>query len=1270
MKRCLVSVLFAILLNIGLTARAQSKDDAQWIWFDEGDPEKSTPAGKVWFHREVRANQPSTGAVRLICDDHFVLWVNGKKVGQGGSEKLYRFNLNGFIGRGPNVIAIEATNKNSKAGLFVDGEVRGQGGGSIGFDSGPKWRATRVAPKDDTWKRPRFDATAWKPVKVIGRHGDSPWKSIALTETDLDRFAVADGFELKRIAEPDLVGSVVAITWGNRGRLIVSREKGPILSVIDENGDGTYDKAVQYSDQLTNCQGLCQVFDDLYAVGTGPQGTGIYRLPDRDHDDRADEVVHIYAHKGGMGEHGPHNVVFGPDGWLYHNMGNHAWVTAEPEPTTPVRGSYEGYLLTPKFEDARGHARGIPVPGGTIWRFTPDGNKWWCEAAGFRNAYDFALNSKGDLFTFDSDMEWDVGMPWYRPVRVNHCIPGAEFGWRSGAAKWPEVYFDSLPGTVNIGRGSPTGVIFYEHRQFPEKYRGSFLVCDWSMGRIIAVSLKPQGATYTGTFENLVTGNPLNVSDIEIDRDGSMVFSTGGRRTEGGIYRLTYSDGPSRTASAESVNDVLLLPQISSAWARELVTRVKQTAGNEWQEALSAVIDDGPPNQKIRALTLLSQFGPKPTSDRLIGATKDVDPAVRAFAVFLLGEHQGAEVEEALTKLLQDEQHPLVQRRVCEALIRSGISPPDGAELLELLSSDDRWVRFAARLLLERDPQLAVKQASILAHQETPIVTHGLLALFRALGDDFDADTALRVEWELLGGKRGPLSDERKLEVLRMIELTLARGARNNVLGDISQKLLNDFPTSNAAVDAETARILAFLQHRGAAAKIVRALETAETPAQQIHYVLTLRYLRVGWNANLKRRLLDWYETTRDWEGGNSMVPYIANIVGGSLHQFQPDERKQFLTTWQERPFAAGLLIRNSNPSQVDNYEEVIGAILNDTDDAGQCGREELVTLAIEALGRSAAADARLALRQLYETNPDRREQLARAVSQRPTAGDWSLLMRTLQFADPTTMQLCLGALGQIDRHPEQADEFRGVLLAGLKLRNQGGLVAVRLLERWTGSKHSAGQNVQAALTHYRKWYIDKFPEAPPAELPQDDVKNAKYTFQQLYALLEQSEKGRGGDPQRGRLVFTKANCIKCHRFLKEGETVGPDLTSLRRRFQRKEIIESLIYPSQVISDQYRMQTVVTLGGLVHNGMPIPGVGGENKLVLILQNATRLEIPKNDIEQISRSKVSVMPVGALKDLKPQEIIDLFAFLETSRFNELTPRDPRAENKSVSRSGNR
>jgi len=149
--------------------------------------------------------------------------------------------------------------------------------------------------------------------------------------------------------------------------------------------------------------------------------------------------------------------------------------------------------------------------------------------------------------------------------------------------------------------------------------------------------------------------------------------------------------------------------------------------------------------------------------------------------------------------------------------------------------------------------------------------------------------------------------------------------------------------------------------------------------------------------------------------------------------------------------------------------------------------------------------------------------------------------------------------------------------------------------------------------------------------------------------FLEKNPAGAKGDVARGREIFAKANCLKCHRFLKEGEGVGPDLTSVRRRFQKKEIVESVLLPSQVISDQYTAVTVVTTEGLVHTGMPLPNPGSKN-LLLLLPDATRLEIPPEKVEEKVKAKVSVMPEGLFKDLTLEQIADLFAFLETSKSN--------------------
>ncbi len=1231
-------------------ALAQQPVDAQWIWFDEGASAANVPPGSVWFRREVRAHNPSTtGIVRIACDDRFVLWVNGRRVGEGGGQKSYRFLLSGIVQRGRNVIAVQATSRGGRAGLLVDGEVRSQTGDTVSFDSGADWLATRRPPTSDAWRLPRFDDSDWKPVRVLGPHHSSPWKAIEFQENDMDRFWVPAGFEVRRVAEPKEVGAVSAITWGNRGRLIAAREGGPIQSLSDTDGDGTFDKVVEYSRIVTNCQGLCTVFDDLYAAGDGPQGTGMYRLPDRDRDDRADQVQLVVKYKGEMGEHGPHAIVLGPDGWLYHAVGNNAAITSTPQPTSAARNPYEGDLLRPRFLIFAASYTGVMVPQATIWRFSPDGQRWWMQTCGLRNEYDIALNPVGEVFTFDSDREGDVGMPWYRPIRVCHCVPGAEFGFRTDAAKWPPEYFDSLPSTVDIGRGSPTGVVFYDHRQFPKRYRGALLIGDWSLGRIIAVFLQPSGATFTAEWENLVTGNPLNITDMEVDQDGSLVFSTGGRETEGGIYRVSYteSNGISTNPPARTLDDALAMPQLQTAWAREAVSKIKVGLGDRWQSTLNVKARNGAAAEQIRALTLLSQFGPRPTTGLLLDLLDDQDAAVRSFAVFLLGDTSTPEVGRALARLLKD-RDPHVQRRACEALVRSGLEAPVDS-LLSLLASDDRWLRFAARVALERMPSKKWRD-KVLEAKKPRVLVHGLLALHRLGAAELPNDVALRKELWLLqqtAEVSTQPSFEHAVNVLRMIELTVLAGGKGPALEEIGRILLARFPTGNDVLDREAASLLAVLQVPGAATKIVSAMETADRSSQQMHYALALRYLNRDWSFELNRRILDWYEETQDWEAGANLRPDLASIVAGSLHRFRPEEYKQLLLTWRERPFAARLLLDRAGPEQVSDFMKVMERLLDEFSEQSNLDRrEELIGLVIDAVTKSPSLRAQSLLRKLYDEQPDRRGQLARSLARHPSPQNWSYLVRSLQFVDNTTLQICLKALAQIDRRPENPAQTRSAILAGLKLGEQGGLAAANVLGKWTGSKHTADKDAHAALAHYQKWFRRQYPNELPPELPNSDRSKSTYTLQQLVNFLERDPKGGRGDPKRGEAVFAKANCIKCHRFGNQGEAIGPDLSTVRRRFQRKDIIESLLSPSQVISDQYRSLTVATVDGLVHTGMPVASTN--DKIVLLLSDASRLEIPRSEVDERQRAQISVMPEGILKTLTLDEIADLFALLETSK----------------------
>ena len=254
--------------------------------------------------------------------------------------------------------------------------------------------------------------------------------------------------------------------------------------------------------------------------------------------------------KNGGGDHGAHAILLDPDRkHLDVLCGNSVDVPEDVLPSSPHR-HYADDLVLPRAEDSFGfHAGGKP-PGGFIARMDPDGSHCELYAGGERNTYDVAYNRDGELFGFDSDMENDWGAPWYRPIRVFHATSGADHGFREGTAKWPEYYADSLPATVTIGIGCPTGVAFGEGAKFPAKYQRAFYIEDWTYGRLIAVHLTPDGASYGGTWEDFLapkslhaTGGktPLNMTGIAIGEDGAMYFTIGGRHTQGALYRISYT---------------------------------------------------------------------------------------------------------------------------------------------------------------------------------------------------------------------------------------------------------------------------------------------------------------------------------------------------------------------------------------------------------------------------------------------------------------------------------------------------------------------------------------------------------------------------------------------------------------------------------------------------------------------------------------------------------------------------------------------------------
>src|SRR5439155_7154472 len=152
-----------------------------------------------------------------------------------------------------------------------------------------------------------------------------------------------------------------------------------------------------------------------------------------------------------------------------------------------------------------------------------------------------------------------------------------------------------------------------------------------------------------------------------------------------------------------------------------------------------------------------------------------------------------------------------------------------------------------------------------------------------------------------------------------------------------------------------------------------------------------------------------------------------------------------------------------------------------------------------------------------------------------------------------------------------------------------------------------------------------------------------KYKYADLLTFLTKDPAGTKGDAVRGKAVFTQAQCAKCHKYGSEGEGVGPDLTTLSKRFKRADTLESIVFPSKVISDQYRSTTILTKKGVKIDGL----AAAQGDTVTVVQSdGSKVSLRKDEIESQYASLVSVMPENLLDPLTKQEIADLFAFLES------------------------
>ncbi len=505
-------------------------------------------------------------------------------------------------------------------------------------------------------------------------------------------FQVPPGFEVSLYADDSLAHDIFSMTVDSHGRVVVAGA-GYVKILHDDDHDGHADRTQLFSTKpASGAHGMFFLGDDLVCTGDN----SVMRLRDTDGDGQADGQPEIWA-KLRHPEHGANGLVQGPDGWIYLICGNDAGVAdLELAETSPVQ--------EPKC--------------GAVVRISPDGKQQEVFAHGFRNPYDLDFNPSGQLFTVDSDGERDHHLPWYAPTRLFDIQQGMEHGWLLAGHQrsWnrPQSFFDNVERLVEIGRGSPTGLVSYRHRQFPEHYRGGIFSACWTLGSVYYFPLEPNGSTYKSHKEVfLETTGEIGFApcDLAVSPEGDLLIAIGGRRTLGSVFRVRYTGADIKPIEqpATELEQVLAADQPLSSWSRAKWQPLAAKLGREAFD--QAVLDNKLPlAQRVRAVeVLVDRFGGVDLATAGKAATEAVaNPQTATLAAriaWAVGRSKRDAEGLAFLSALTAVDDPAVQRSAWEAIT---LMPPQekGAKIptadwAQALNSTDRRVRTAAVLSTE-----------------------------------------------------------------------------------------------------------------------------------------------------------------------------------------------------------------------------------------------------------------------------------------------------------------------------------------------------------------------------------------------------------------------------------------------------------------------------------------------------------------------------------------------------------------------------------------
>ncbi|QDU62640.1 Cytochrome c [Planctomycetes bacterium Pan216] len=1030
--------------------------------------------------------------------------------------------------------------------------------------------------------------------------------------------ATNDPFDINVWAEEPMVVNPTTIDVDSRGRVWVTEglnyrffrnkeyQKVPgadrIKILEDTDGDGKADKVTVFAEDIFPVpMGLAieEIWKDgKYAgarVYTG-NSPDVLLLEDTDGDDKADKRRALLSGFGGHDhDHGVHGMAFGPDGKLYFTKGD-SQISKE---TAEKKGFKQGEVVD--VVDASGrHLRANDL--GTLLRVNPDGTNLEILGTRYRNNYETAVDSFGNVFVSDNDDDGNRG------VRMVWNMDGGNHGYRTPGSRlhWGEEIPGIVPKLVGTGNGSPCGIMIYEGDLLPKELHGAAMQVDAGTRTINTHPLVRQSGTFRTGIDHLIEGTDAlqRPVDVVTAPDGSLFIAdwfdagVGGHRftdqKTGRIYHLApkghqTSEPKPDFASIKGQLEALASPNPATRLAGRTLLIER---GAKARPALQELFKEGTPPLRARALFALADL-PETGRGDVIAALKDDDPQIREAALRILARDVSAykllktadgkvpppPALEVLDEILPlaDDPDPGVRRELILALRR--VPTEQAGEALRKLThawdGRDRYTLEALRLALrERDSAYLTSLLQSLADEATK---QGWESGPVALPPYYPVTT--NESFPAIGESPLPANGASKLIGLAW---SLGRPEAIDPMGTILEK--NDAPRIVGGADI--------------------AFEQIDDP--RAAELLLDRFLAID-DPNRQREILR----------------LLGSRLAGPWKAMRDSEKsRKAFSAALDSPELRVEAIRALARAGMGAYAPQLLALAKDD-------KQELSTraAAIEALGRLKHQPAGAMAEQfLAEAEGERRSSpLAFAALSALTSLKGSEGAKTLQeiiVSDDYPLDL----------------KRRAIPLLASDRKN-----ARRLMTLYKEKKlpEELGPEVSYTLLNHPDRGISR-----QARSELGGAAGAKTAGGKQLVDMRRVLQG-ASDATRGRAVFARERsdaCIRCHRVQGVGNWVGPDLSSIGTKYGKKELLYHILNPSGAIGYDDVAWTLALADGRVLTGL----ITDETADGIVLKTALgeRMAIPNDDIDEKVVQTKSLMPENLVESMTEQDIADLLAYLST------------------------